>query len=97
MIRRPPRSTLFPYTTLFRSPRLERHEDDRRVRLVRALDEVQAHERHYVIDRWLLLQEPLDPPDDCLGALPRGIVGQLEQQREVAFVLAREKPGRHRP
>src|SRR5258706_7049703 len=27
MIRRPPRSTLFPYTTLFRSPRLE--QDDR--------------------------------------------------------------------
>src|SRR2546422_8343906 len=26
MIRRPPRSTLFPYTTLFRSPRLERLE-----------------------------------------------------------------------
>src|SRR3712207_8021571 len=26
MIRRPPRSTLFPYTTLFRSPRLE-HPD----------------------------------------------------------------------
>src|SRR5690554_7163023 len=24
MIRRPPRSTLFPYTTLFRSPQLER-------------------------------------------------------------------------
>src|SRR5256885_12203498 len=27
MIRRPPRSTLFPYTTLFRSP--DRHERDR--------------------------------------------------------------------
>src|SRR3712207_8703517 len=26
MIRRPPRSTLFPYTTLFRSPRLKRGE-----------------------------------------------------------------------
>src|SRR5258708_19807968 len=26
MIRRPPRSTLFPYTTLFRSPPGERHE-----------------------------------------------------------------------
>src|SRR3989454_7456781 len=26
MIRRPPRSTLFPYTTLFRSRGLERHE-----------------------------------------------------------------------
>src|SRR2546426_6237640 len=25
MIRRPPRSTLFPYTTLFRSPQLGRH------------------------------------------------------------------------
>src|SRR5258705_2648198 len=25
MIRRPPRSTLFPYTTLFRSPRHQRH------------------------------------------------------------------------
>src|SRR5688572_32468200 len=25
MIRRPPRSTLFPYTTLFRSPRAEAH------------------------------------------------------------------------
>src|SRR3712207_7573712 len=32
MIRRPPRSTLFPYTTLFRSPLLDleaqQHEDD---------------------------------------------------------------------
>src|SRR2546422_8161017 len=28
MIRRPPRSTLFPYTTLFRSPRLVRREID---------------------------------------------------------------------
>src|SRR5258705_9545488 len=27
MIRRPPRSTLFPYTTLFRSLFLDRHED----------------------------------------------------------------------
>src|SRR3712207_7623585 len=28
MIRRPPRSTLFPYTTLFRSPRRERLDQD---------------------------------------------------------------------
>src|SRR2546430_8984786 len=37
MIRRPPRSTLFPYTTLFRSPRLTADASDRgdrrRVRL----------------------------------------------------------------
>src|SRR3712207_6896941 len=31
MIRRPPRSTLFPYTTLFRSGRAERRRDRRRV------------------------------------------------------------------
>src|SRR6266516_5533517 len=31
MIRRPPRSTLFPYTTLFRSHRVHRHLDDRAV------------------------------------------------------------------
>src|SRR3712207_7205441 len=30
MIRRPPRSTLFPYTTLFRSPRGGRHRPRRR-------------------------------------------------------------------
>src|SRR3989442_12059401 len=28
MIRRPPRSTLFPYTTLFRSHERQRHESD---------------------------------------------------------------------
>src|SRR3712207_8620207 len=36
MIRRPPRSTLFPYTTLFRSLRIERGR--RGSRLERALD-----------------------------------------------------------
>src|SRR2546422_3961977 len=32
MIRRPPRSTLFPYTTLFRSPRGRRRLDERQDR-----------------------------------------------------------------
>src|SRR5438309_11919597 len=31
MIRRPPRSTLFPYTTLFRSRDRQRHAGDRRL------------------------------------------------------------------
>src|SRR5256885_9242860 len=35
MIRRPPRSTLFPYTTLFRSPEVWPHA---RERIARALD-----------------------------------------------------------
>src|SRR5437588_5635992 len=38
MIRRPPRSTLFPYTTLFRSiePRVQPHHLDLRLRVDRA-------------------------------------------------------------
>src|SRR2546427_8473956 len=45
MIRRPPRSTLFPYTTLFRSPpwlprRLPRRRRTRRFRLARESDGV---------------------------------------------------------
>src|SRR3712207_8009929 len=37
MIRRPPRSTLFPYTTLFRSRLVERHPDSRAVGALRSL------------------------------------------------------------
>src|SRR2546428_7617065 len=33
MIRRPPRSTLFPYTTLFRSAKLRRHRRTHRLHL----------------------------------------------------------------
>src|SRR2546430_16079587 len=41
MIRRPPRSTLFPYTTLFRS-----HEDDvRQGRQIRAAGDARPHHR----------------------------------------------------
>src|SRR5258708_13918190 len=39
MIRRPPRSTLFPYTTLFRSVNDARHEAE----LQRRIDEAIAH------------------------------------------------------
>src|SRR2546429_1860149 len=38
MIRRPPRSTLFPYTTLFRSPCRERDRVQRIIPLVEARD-----------------------------------------------------------
>src|SRR3712207_4776882 len=46
MIRRPPRSTLFPYTTLFRSERLARAvRQGKRDRLALVLDAL-ARERH---------------------------------------------------
>src|SRR2546425_3584815 len=51
MIRRPPRSTLFPYTTLFRSPR-------RPVYAVYVLDPVDRRLVHVVTLRELVLADP---------------------------------------
>ena len=48
MIRRPPRSTLFPYTTLFRSSPLHRHLLDKRFR--RATEEARCISRHRKTD-----------------------------------------------
>src|SRR2546422_8505761 len=50
MIRRPPRSPLFPYTPLFRSPRLERRPDDPldQVGSGREKQEQLRHRRHLV-------------------------------------------------
>src|SRR5687767_15554094 len=44
MIRRPPRSTLFPYTTLFRSDRAVRERGDRRLQ-VEHLVQRDGHDR----------------------------------------------------
>src|SRR2546422_7476398 len=48
MIRRPPRSTLFPYTTLFRSQEKQQHQRDQHC----AFDEVGEHR----------FQRPVDQP-----------------------------------
>src|SRR2546427_6214698 len=54
MIRRPPRSTLFPYTTLFRSRRAEAHRREgqgarRRLGEVEAPDHDRDRRRHRVL------------------------------------------------
>src|SRR5687768_17996662 len=53
MIRRPPRSTLFPYTTLFRSALVELvdHLGDRRRRDVLDLGQLAEGERTVTLDR----------------------------------------------
>src|SRR3712207_7732658 len=59
MIRRPPRSTLFPYTTLFRSAARERQR--RRRRLVQTLvDGGEAHvlRLHEVVGEGVFEQQP---------------------------------------
>src|SRR5258708_21386820 len=56
MIRRPPRSTLFPYTTLFRSNRkqmrelLERHEIDALLHFAFVLNPIRDEAKMYDID-----------------------------------------------
>src|SRR5256885_12198295 len=51
MIRRPPRSTLFPYTTLFRSGRKPHAGVERRARLQSGLAFGRRHQDHRVVDR----------------------------------------------
>src|SRR3712207_7542029 len=43
MIRRPPRSTLFPYTTLFRSRPVDQFGEQRRQRVGQLLDDARPH------------------------------------------------------
>src|SRR2546425_8439371 len=50
MIRRPPRSTLFPYTTLFRSHRVADHDDERAAADGGAVD-VARHDADRLADR----------------------------------------------
>src|SRR2546422_1099160 len=46
MIRRPPRSTLFPYTTLFRSPAISARIDNNQVMLARSAESRSAKALH---------------------------------------------------
>src|SRR5438309_7936792 len=55
MIRRPPRSTLFPYTTLFRSP----DKSPRSLELLRVVANQKANE-HVGVDAEHLAREPLN-------------------------------------
>src|SRR3989442_1394867 len=74
MIRRPPRSTLFPYTTLFRSL-LE--GDDPSLQLL-VVDRVASRGRPVPLD----LAESLAEPDDILTAHP-GFERHLAQRRRL--------------
>src|SRR2546422_4981830 len=56
MIRRPPRSTLFPYTTLFRSAR--RHLGDRVTYAAHAYDALTGAAALAVVTEWLEYRNP---------------------------------------
>src|SRR5260221_8431517 len=94
MIRRPPRSTLFPYTTLFRSVRcgLRRDRDKRRAVLVELrLDGFESLQLHVTVraphaaieadDQWAPFQKLVR-----IDAVPRRIL-QLEGRCNLSGLL----------
>src|SRR2546430_5440516 len=98
MIRRPPRSTLFPYTTLFRSPVLkefrERLDDLRAAELERALKRLARSEEHTselqsqsnIVCRLLLEKKKKIPLKSILLSMTR--------QRWISCALAIPSPNR---
>src|SRR5438309_9518877 len=80
MIRRPPRSTLFPYTTLFRSP----DKSPRSLELLRVVANQKANE-HVGVDAEHLAREPLNR----YGLSP--LLVQATRQRHDALVLDAHK------
>src|SRR3712207_7009422 len=82
MIRRPPRSTLFPYTTLFRS----RREEDGVT--VLAVDPVVLHQvgvDHHAL-RVLQLEEVLDRPHP----LPRQRLEEVRSEEHTSELQSRQ-------
>src|SRR2546430_13485951 len=67
MIRRPPRSTLFPYTTLFRSDLTDEREPSH--------EQACAEKVQRLGEAWIRPSGPLDP--EC------GAVGAAEQEQEA--------------
>src|ERR1041385_554550 len=83
MIRRPPRSTLFPYTTLFRSPSLTRGST---VLLRGCVMDGLFRETNRATERTLRLNGYAvhrAPPPRCCGAL-HAHAGDLEGARDLA-------------
>src|SRR3712207_7575065 len=69
MIRRPPRSTLFPYTTLFRSVKLSAREP---LAFLPMADHVD-----FVLEQWAAQWPELD-------AAPMGVLGRLSRLSRLA-------------
>src|SRR2546422_3335016 len=94
MIRRPPRSTLFPYTTLFRSCALtggQEHQAAAESAVAQSVAPVRAHDldaqhdactAHVLQDLAVLARQRLEPTSRALAGAPHLIQVQLVQQGE---------------
>src|SRR3712207_8689803 len=81
MIRRPPRSTLFPYTTLFRSE--DRTRDGRRFRLLCVVDEFTREALAIRVARRLSAADVIDVLTDLFIA--RGVPAHIRSDNGPEF------------
>src|SRR2546425_9219971 len=88
MIRRPPRSTLFPYTTLFRSTgdQIGRHEGAHRCAPVFQSIEADAHQA-LVVRTWPELEGGLD--DDRERAVRARSEEHTSELQSLAYLVCR--------
>src|SRR3712207_7144529 len=97
MIRRPPRSTLFPYTTLFRSrdPRLcIRAHVQRQPRLPARTDRERARDLRLVADRRRGLGRAVEPDQDRKSTRLNSSHANISY---AVFCLKKKKPKAHTP
>src|SRR2546425_4357495 len=86
MIRRPPRSTLFPYTTLFRSGLVgDIHLDGDRASSTEVLIEV----RHQLIECHAISRCAFLPPDAVPDARPSRSEEHTSELQSLAYLVCR--------
>src|SRR3712207_6979657 len=87
MIRRPPRSTLFPYTTLFRSRHVRGHQLERR-----DLDGAEGERRHRAeLTANAVATRRLDDPPLADGARSEEHTSELQSRQYLVCRLLLEK------
>src|SRR2546425_8941178 len=95
MIRRPPRSTLFPYTTLFRSGRPAFQGDDRAHQIGATVGKPERDCRAYVVayDHCLPYAERVEHRREALCLRAEGVIRTLGTRRRAhAKRLEHDRP-----
>src|SRR5688572_31359926 len=90
MIPHPPRSTLFPYTTLFRSAFVERLQEDVQQRRARFLDLVEQHHRARIVLQLIRQQSAALAADDTARRSEEH-TSELQSQSNLVCRLLLEK------
>src|SRR3712207_4851379 len=94
MIRRPPRSTLFPYTTLFRSGSDVELDAGRLLSIVEGSMSSEIYELMKRSDEGAVVEKAHRRPrfvEDCVREMIRGVIDELPELGDATFVSARQE------